>query len=173
MEKNRGSLGPLQAARAHIETRWGMHDEPYCLHGELLPTQFSRFQKYASYVQAVCFADTSGLIDPTVFMYLAHLNHGRPILPALRQFPWFQSIPVSVQLMSIIPRFLRKLHLELDVRNGGMSDKVFTTHAAALLRLLTLELPFLEILTVSGDSHPSYIFPIANFPRRTIKLREI
>ncbi|OBZ70567.1 hypothetical protein A0H81_09446 [Grifola frondosa] len=141
----------------------GKQNEPYCLHGELLPTQFSRFQKHASYIRTTDLADTSNLIDPTVFMYLAHLNHGRPILPALQQFSWFQSIPVTAQLTSIVPKSLRDLYLHLGHRNGGMSDKAFTTQIIALLRLLTLELPFLETLAVFGDCHPSYIFPIAGF----------
>ncbi|OBZ70535.1 hypothetical protein A0H81_09461 [Grifola frondosa] len=117
----------------------GGHDDankPYVLSGELLPGQFARFQQYARYVRIV--DALYDRVDFTVFVHLSHLNHGRPILPALQNLTWLRTSVTTPELPFIVPRYLRTLVLMLDEVAAPLIESLFVSISSELTPLLDL-----------------------------------
>ncbi|KAH9837918.1 NADP-dependent oxidoreductase domain-containing protein [Rhodofomes roseus] len=130
------------------------------LSGRISPEDWSRFQRYAPFVQVLRYPRNRWIIDPSVFLYILQYAHGKPLFLNVRELVWEHATPEIISVISPSIRVLRLPEDSTQQENCGLVQEFayrMRRHALkSSLPSIVKDLPNLEELELRSLGHSQF-----------------
>ncbi|OBZ65927.1 hypothetical protein A0H81_14088 [Grifola frondosa] len=146
------------------------------LAGEITTDDWARFQSYARRVRKLSYV-TRTAPDPAALFYLYRYNHGKPLLPLLKELRWRPNSPSDTSALLLVPEHLIRLRIEFGgfLSNTQRKSRSTRDHSIEmLLRSLHSQVPLVKDLELTGWFNVLSLLPVAAFSHlRKMDVRDI